>query len=86
VPPADAVTVRVLAPTTRGTPATLQADAEPAAVPEVPPLADQMTLMAPDPPVAEPDKLTLEAVVVEATAFTVSVKGEPGGAAVVEDV
>jgi hypothetical protein len=86
VPPADAVRVMVLAPITRGTPETLQADAEPAAVPEVPPLADQITLMAPDPPVAEPDRLTLDAVVVDATAFTVSVKGEPGGGAVVVDV
>jgi len=57
----------------------LHAAAEPATTPEAPPLEDHVTLIAPVPPAAAPDKLTLDAVVVETTPFTVNVKGEPGG-------
>jgi hypothetical protein len=67
----EAVIVIAFVPITSGTLMMLQADASPAAVPEAPPLADHATVMAPVPPAADPEKLTLDAVVVEATAFTV---------------
>ena len=79
LPPAAAVTVMVLAPTESGTLAMLHAAVEPAAIPDAPPLKDQVTLTIPVPPDAEPDRLTLDAVVVEGTAFTVNTKGDPGG-------
>ena len=60
----------------------LQADARPAVVPEAPPLDDHVTVMPPVPPAADPDKLTLDAVVVEATAFTV--RASEGGTVVIE--
>jgi hypothetical protein len=72
----DAVMVMVFAPVTRGTLTMLQADAKPAAVPEAPPLDDHVTVIPPIPPAADPDKLTLDAVVVEATAFTVRARGD----------
>jgi hypothetical protein len=71
----------LLAPTARATLEMLQAAAEPAAAPDAPPLEDHVTLIAPVPPAADPDKLTLDAVVVEATPFTVNAKGELGGGA-----
>jgi len=69
----------VLAPTASATLAMLQAEAEPAATPDAPPLDDHVTETTSVPPAADPDKLTLDAVVVEATLFTVNTKGEPGG-------
>ena len=71
----DAVMVMVFAPVTKGTLTTLQEDASPVAVPEAPALDDHVTVMTPVPPAADPDRLTLEAVVVEATAFIVRVRG-----------
>ena len=85
LPPADAVTVMILAPTVSGTLAMLHAAAEPAATPEALLLDDHVTPIMPVPPAAAPDKLTLDAVVAEATPFTVNTKGEPsGGGTVVE--
>jgi hypothetical protein len=78
----DAVTAIVFAPVTSGRLTMLQADAGPAAVPEAPPLDDHVTVMTPVPPAADPDRLTLDAVVVEATAFTVRVRGGVGGGVV----
>ena len=66
--------------------AMLQAEAEPAATPEEPPLDDHVTAIVPVPPAAAPDKLTLDAVVVEATPYTVNAKGEPGGGGTVVEV
>ena len=66
--------------------AMLQAAAEPATTPDAPPLDDHVTVIALVPPAADPDKLTLDAVVVEATPFTVNVKGEPGGGGTVMEV
>ena len=71
----DAVMVKVFAPVTSGRLTMLQADATPAAVPEAPPLDDHVTMMTPVPPDADPDKLTLDAVLEEATAFTSRAKG-----------
>ena len=78
----DAVTVTVFAPTTSGILPMLQAGAGPAAVPEAPPLNDHVTVMTPVPPAADPDKLTLDVVVVEATAFTVRARAGAGPGAV----
>lgn len=78
VAPMDAVTVMVLVPSSSGTLTMLQADAGPAAVPEAPPLDDHVTVMTPFPPVADPDKLTLGAVVGETTVFTIKVRGSGG--------
>jgi hypothetical protein len=86
LPPAEAVTVIVLAPTASATLAMLQAAVDPAAIPDAPPLEDHVTLTTPVPPDADPDRLTLDAVVVEATAFTVSDRGEPGGGGAVVEV
>ena len=71
----DAVTVMVFAPMASGTFAALQADTMPDAVPDVPVLDDHVTVMMPVPPAADPDKLTLDAVVVEAVAFIVKARG-----------
>jgi len=71
----DAVTMMVFAPIASGTFAALQADAIPDAVPDVPVLDDHVTVMTPVPPAADPDKLTLDAVVVEAVAFIVKTRG-----------
>ena len=83
----DAVTVMVFAPITKGTLTMLHADASPVAVPEAPPLADHVTVITPVPPAADPDKLTLDAVVVEIVALTTRAKapgvGGGGGGGVV---
>src|SRR5689334_20882359 len=71
----DAVMVMVFAPAISGILTLLQADASPAAVPETPPLDHHVSVMTPVPPDADPDKLALDAVVVEATAFTTKAKG-----------
>ena len=71
----DAVMVMVFAPAISGILTMLQADASPAAVPETPPLDHHVSVMTPVPPDADPDKLALDAVVVEATAFTTKAKG-----------
>ena len=71
----DAVMVIVFVPVTNGTLTMLQADASPVAAPEAPPLADHVRVIAPVPPVAEPDKLMIDEVVVDATAFSVRTRG-----------
>ncbi len=76
----------VFAPITSGTLTMLQADAGPVAVPEAPPLDDHVTVMTPVPPAADPDKLMLDAVVVEATAFTARVRGRESQAGPVAEV
>jgi len=81
---AVAVTVMMFAPTASGILAMVQADADPAAIPEAPVEADQITVIAPDPPVADPDKLTLAAVVVEVTWFTVNARGAGVGGMTVD--
>ena len=65
LPPAEAVMVMIFAPTASGILAMVQAVADPAGIPDAPAEADQATVIAPDPPVADPDTLTLEAVVLE---------------------
>ena len=83
----DAVMVMVFAPVTSGILTMLQPDPSAAAVPEAPPLDDHVTMMTPVPPDADPDKLTLDAVVVEATAFTTRAKGAGvGGGTVAGEV
>ena len=67
--------VMVFAPITNGTLTMLQADASPVAFPDAPPLDDHVTMMAPLPPVADPDKLMLDAVLVETVAFTSRARG-----------
>jgi hypothetical protein len=74
----DAVMVMVFAPVTSGRLTILQADAGPAAIPEVPLIEDHVTVMTPVLPDADPDKLTLDEVVVEATAFTVKARAGVG--------
>lgn len=86
LPPAMAVTVMTFAPIISGILEMLQAEADTAAVPEPPPLDVHVMVIALDPPPADPDKLTLEAPVVEATPFTVSVRGEPDGGGMVVEV
>jgi hypothetical protein len=78
--------VIVFGPAASATLAILQAAAVPDATPDAPPLDDHVTLTAPVPPAAAPDKLTLDTVVVEATPFTVNTKGEPGGGGAVVEV
>jgi hypothetical protein len=63
-------------PGNRGIFAILQAEAGPLAIPENP-LADQVTEIVPDPPLAEPVRFSVEPVVLEGTVLTVSVSG-PG--------
>jgi hypothetical protein len=75
----DAVMVTVFAPVTSGILTMLQADANPVAVPEAPLLDDHVTAMMPVPPVADPDRSALDAVVVEDAAFTVKARGGVGG-------
>ena len=60
----------------------VHATALPDAVPETATddeAVDQDTEIAPDPPVAAPDRLTVAAVVIEAVAYTVKASGEPEG-------
>ena len=78
----DAVMVTVFAPITSGRLTMLHSDASPAAVPDAPPLDDHITVMTPVEPAADPDRLALEAVVVEATAFIVRVRGGVGAGVV----
>jgi hypothetical protein len=77
--PAVAVIVMVFVPDARGTPAMVQAEAEPWAVPDAPRPFDQTIAMTPVPPDAEPDRLTVEAAVVAGGALTVRVSGAGGG-------
>ena len=84
LPPAEAVIVMIFGPTDSGILAMVQADGDCAAIPEAPVEADQATVIAPDPPVAEPDKLTLATVVVDTTWFTVNARAAGGGGMTVD--
>src|SRR5579863_10542139 len=75
--PAVAVMVMVFAPTASGTLGMVQAEAEPVAVPEAAPV-DQVTVIVPEPPEAEPDTLIADADVVDGGTVTVSVRGAVG--------
>src|SRR4051812_3920482 len=82
----DAVMVMVFVPITNGTLTMLQAEAGPVGVPKAPLLDDHVTVMTPVPPPADPDKLTVDAVVVEIVAFTVRTSGPGGGGTIVTEV
>ena len=79
LPAAEAVTVMMLGPTINGTFEMVHADAEPVAMPENPRSLDHVSVIAPDPPVADPNTLVIDVVVGEATGLTTSVKGEIEG-------
>ena len=81
--PDVAVIVTTLEPTASGIFEAVHADAGanpgPEALPEPPLETDHVTEMAPGPPHAAPDKVTVEAVEVPGGAFTVSISGATAG-------
>jgi hypothetical protein len=77
LPAAVAVMVMTFVPTTSGTFA-IAKGAEPAAIPDALPV-DHVTVIAPDPPVADPDKLTLDAVVDDIAWFSVNAREAAAG-------
>lgn len=81
--PAEATTVIVFAPIARGMFEIVQAAAVPRAVPEAV-ASDHVTVIVPEPPCADPVKLTADAVVVAAGGFTVRVSADGAGAGAAE--
>jgi hypothetical protein len=82
VVPAVANTVMVFTPIARAIFDMVQAEALPAALPEIATeedAVDHVTEIAPEPPCAVADRVTVAAVVVDAVAFTVSVNAEGEG-------
>jgi hypothetical protein len=80
--PADAVTVIVFTPTASAIFEIVHAAALPAAAPDTATdddAVDQDTEIVPDPPAAAPVRVTADAVVVAAVAFTVKLNAEPVG-------